>query len=115
MPTVSPQDANALVSGWNNSAQLAYYQAKLAGDNDQAAFQKAQAAVAYWGNLANTFGFAPAGDPYTWGAGGPQAPPPGTPTSEISQSLGYNAYIPGYTGTGAGQTVSALGSQASTA
>ncbi len=88
---------------------------KLQGDSDTVAFQKAQAAVAYWGNLAQTFGYAPSGDPYTWGAGGPQAPPPGTPTSAISQSLGYNAYIPGYTGTGAGQTISSLGSQAGTA
>lgn len=103
-PTQTQIGANAM----NDKAMMAYYMAKLNGDNDQTAFQKAQAAVAYWGNLATTFGFAPGGDPYTWGPGGPQAPPPGTPTSATQSALGYQAYIPGYTGTGAGQTYAYL-------
>jgi hypothetical protein len=115
MPSVNPNVLTAVNNGLSTNAQQAYYMAKLAGDTDTAAFQKAQAAVAYYGNLASTFGYSPSGDPYTWGAGGPQAPPPGTPTSAISQSLGYNAYVPGYTGTGAGQTTSALGAAAGTA
>jgi hypothetical protein len=115
MPSVNANALTAINNGLSTNAQQAYYMSKLAGDSDTVAFQKAQAAVAYWGNLASTFGYAPSGDPYTWGAGGPQAPPPGTPTSAITQSLGYNAYIPGYTGTGAGQTQSALQGQAGTA
>ena len=40
-PTLTGQVADAL----NNKAQMAYYNAKLQGDSDTLAFQKAQAAM----------------------------------------------------------------------
>jgi hypothetical protein len=43
-------------------------------------FQQQQAALSQSMNYGTQFGFAPSGNPLTWGAGGPQAPSAGTPT-----------------------------------
>lgn len=113
MPFVDPNQTQQGANALNDKAMMAYYMSKLNGDSDQLAFQKAQQAMQFWGNLTSAFGFAPSGDPYSWG--GPKPPPPGTPTQSIMSSLGYAAYIPGYTGTGAGQTTDYLAQAAQTA
>lgn len=110
-PTLTGQVGDAL----QNKAMMAYYNAKLKGDSDQLAFSKAQAALKQAQDIYTNFGYAPGGDWYTFGAGGPSQPPPGTPTQSVMNSLGYSAYIPGYTGTGAGQLTSYLSQAAQTA
>lgn len=104
-PTLVGQASDAM----NQKAMMAYYNAKLQGDSDNLAFQKAQAAVALYGNLTSAFGFS-AGNPYN-----PQSVPYGTPTMSATQALGYLGYIPGYTGVAAGQTPGLLAQQAGTA
>jgi len=104
--TADPTLTGQYLTGQNNAAQIAYYQAKLQGDSDQLAFAKAQAAVAMAGNLSNTFGYAPGGDWFTWGPGGPTIPPAGTPTQSAiagwqnlaNQQLGNQLSIAGATG-----------------
>ena len=100
-PTLTQQGIDSM----NSKAQMAYYTSKLQGDSDTLAFQKAQAAVALAGNLSTAYGYAPGGDWYTFGAGGPTIPAAGTPTQSVMNTLGSGGAIPGYTGYNTGQTL----------
>jgi len=104
--TLNPQAVNASASMLSAIAQNTYNQAKLQGDSDRLAFDKAQAALTQAGNLGTQYGYAPGGNWYTFGPGGPTQPPAGTPTqSAISQwqtlanqQLANQATIAGQTG-----------------
>ena len=102
-PTLVAQGADAM----NNKAMMAYYNAKLKGDSDTLAFQKAQAALKQAGDIASAYGYAPGGDWYTFGPGGPTQPAPGTQTQSTLNQLGTAGAIPGYTGFNSGQTLGA--------
>jgi len=106
--TADPSQTQNLLSGMQNAAQMAYYQSKLAGDADTLAFQKAQAAMQQAMQQTNSFGYAAAGNWADLNSLAANAPPPGTPTLAAGQATGGIGYIPGYTGTDAGQTMAQL-------
>jgi len=91
--------ANAGTSNYSAIAQAAYNQAKLNGDNDRLAFDKANAALSQAMNYSNTFGYAPGGNWQTWGPGGPSQPIPGTsPLSAQGQWFSQANTAAGLTG-----------------
>src|SRR5215831_3528583 len=104
--TMNPQAVNASASMLNAIAQSTYNQAKLQGDSDRLAFDKAQAALTQAGNLGTQYGYAPGGNWYTFGPGGPTQPPAGTPTQGAisqwqtlaNQQLANQVAIAGQTG-----------------
>jgi len=111
MPGVNTTDPSVInaASNWASSqAQIAYNQAKLAGDADTLAFQKANAAMTQAMNMAGAFGWAPGGDWTSLGSLAANAPPMGTPTLASGQATGAIGYIPGFTGVNAGQTMGEL-------
>lgn len=108
-------DASTLITGWSGAAQQAYYNAKLQGDTDYQAFQKAQGAMQQAMSMAGAFGFAPGGNWADINSLAANAPPMGTPTLQAGGMTGSIGYIPGYTGVNAGQTSAELSGLAQTA
>ena len=94
-------DPNALVTAVYNNA-------KLQGDSDTLAFQKAQAAMQQAMAQTNAFGWAAGGNWTDMNSLAANAPPMGTPTLAAGQAMGSVGYIPGFTGVNAGQTMSQL-------
>src|SRR5215471_2742931 len=105
---IDPQNTQNLITGWDQAAQQAYYNAKLQGDADSLAYQKASAAMQQYGNMMQNFGWAPGGNMTDYNSLAANAPPMGTPTLQAGQAFGSIGYIPGYTGVDAGQTMGQL-------
>lgn len=112
--SIDPSVLTSTLNGWQNAAQMAYYQSKLQGDSDQLAFQKAQEAMAQSAAYASQYGQS-FGYTTDLGQAAANGPPAGTPTLTAGQATGSIGYIPGYTGVNAGQTMGELSGQASTA
>ena len=94
-------DPNALVTAVYNNA-------KLQGDSDTLAFQKAQAAMQQAMAQTNSFGWAAGGNWTDMNSLAANMPPAGTPTLAAGEAMGSTGYIPGFTGVNAGQTMSQL-------
>src|SRR5215469_5941597 len=103
----NPQASQLLLTQAQGAAQSAYQQGMLQYNNDQLAFQMANAAYTQALNQSAAFGYAAGGDWTSLGSLAANAPPPGTPLQSTMNTLGSGGGIPGLTGFNTGQTLNA--------
>jgi hypothetical protein len=106
--TTDPQVLNAYTNQYTAVATNAYNQAKLNGDSDRLAFDKANAAMQQAMAQTSAFGWAAGGNWADLNSLAANRPPTGTPTLAAGQAMGSIGYIPGFTGVDAGQTMAQL-------
>jgi hypothetical protein len=83
---------------------MAYQQSMQQNQNDQLAFQRAQAAFTDAMSLGSAYGYSMGGNPYNFGS--MMLPPAGTPLQSTMNTLGSGGAIPGVTGFNTGTTAS---------